>query len=156
MAHGEPQKASGDWELRPNKRKDISKYYSFKCFDSIWHDGLFFKLIDILSLMEWRYLYNWYKSLKAIVRVNGTESKPFKVEKGTRQGSIISPHLFNIYIDDLLHELKQSPYGLQIMNNSICNADNITFLSLTITDMQMLIDTYMFHLQSKVALHIWH
>jgi hypothetical protein len=114
-----------------------------KCFDSIWHDGLFFKLIDILSLMEWRYLYNWYKSLKAIVRVNGTESKPFKVEKGTRQGSIISPHLFNIYIDDLLHELKQSPYGIQIMNNvynSIAYADDITLLSLTITDMQMLID----------------
>ena len=114
-----------------------------KCFDSIWHDGLFYKLINRISTVEWRYLYHWYSSLTGILRVNDTDSKPFQIQKGTRQGSIISPHLFNIYIDDLLVELMNSPYGIHIKNhiyNSIAYADDITLLSLTVSDMQDLIN----------------
>ena len=40
-----------------------------KCFDSIWHDGLFYKLIDIFDTVLWRFLYNWYSSLEAVIQV---------------------------------------------------------------------------------------
>jgi len=114
-----------------------------KCFDNIWHNGLFYKLIDILPIAEWRFLYTWYKSMSAIVRVNGSDSSPFKIQKGTRQGSIISPYLFNIFINDLLIELEQSPCGLNVMNNiynCAAYADDITLLATTIPDMQQLIN----------------
>ena len=29
-----------------------------KCFDSIWHPGLFYKLIDIIPNAHWLFLYN--------------------------------------------------------------------------------------------------
>ena len=28
-----------------------------KCFDRIWHDGLFYKLLQFLPLVHWRFLY---------------------------------------------------------------------------------------------------
>ena len=37
-----------------------------KCFDSIWHDGLFYKLKCVLPLVHWRILYNWYKCLDVV------------------------------------------------------------------------------------------
>jgi hypothetical protein len=32
-----------------------------KCFDSIWHDALFFKLKNAVADSTWLLLYNWYK-----------------------------------------------------------------------------------------------
>ena len=68
-----------------------------KCFDSIWNDGLFFKLIDIISETEWRFMYKWYKSLDVVIKWNGVihYDSYFKVTRGTKQGSILSPTLFN-------------------------------------------------------------
>ena len=71
-----------------------------KCFDNIWHEGLFYKLWNRMDIVHWRLLYNWYKSMRATVLLNGEYSGLFSVTKGTRQGSMLSPYLFNIYIDN--------------------------------------------------------
>ena len=68
-----------------------------KCFDSIWHDGLFYKLIEILPLSHWLFLYQLYGSLRARVRWDRGISAYFRVTRGTKQGNILSPVLFNIY-----------------------------------------------------------
>ena len=114
-----------------------------KCFDSIWHDGLFYKLINILPLSHWLFLYQWYQSMSAIVKWNGCLSEPFKVLRGTKQGSILSPVLFNIFIDELLVSLSESNFGVRIGNNtfnSFAYADDISLISLNATDLQNLID----------------
>ena len=74
-----------------------------KCFDSIWHKGLFYELLDILPKSHWLFLYHWYQSnvMKCVVRWDGTHSQCSRVLRGTKQGSILSPTIFNIFINDL-------------------------------------------------------
>ena len=91
----------------------------------------------------WRFLCNWYRCLEGIVKVNGTYGTKFEVSKGTRQGSIISPCLFNIFIDDLLQDLNSSAYGLKVNSelfNNSAYADDINLFAASVSDLQSLID----------------
>ncbi len=49
---------------------------------------------------------SFYESASAFVRVNGELSESFNVEVGVRQGCMMSPWLFSIYIDGCLREMK--------------------------------------------------
>ena len=42
----------------------------------------------------------------ACVRLKGSESECFRIESGVRQGCIISPWLFNMYMDAVMKEVK--------------------------------------------------
>jgi len=114
-----------------------------KCFDSICHKSLFYKLWNRIPPEHWLLLYRWYSNLKALVRWNHCYSSCFKVTKGTRQGSLISPQLFNIFIDDLLQELGDSSHKVCIgpcSVNSFAYADDITVMSTTAPGLQSLVD----------------
>lgn len=47
---------------------------------------------------------------------SGTESEPFAVEKGVKQGCIIAPTLFAVFITAILHIIgNEPPHGIHIM-----------------------------------------
>ncbi len=48
---------------------------------------------------------SFYENVSASVRVNGELSESFKVEVGVRQGCVMSPWLFNIYVDGCITEM---------------------------------------------------
>jgi hypothetical protein len=113
-----------------------------KCFDSIWHPALFYKLKDKIPHLYWRFLVTWYSKLQALVRWKGQYSRMFKVTRGIRQGSILSPQLFNICIDGLMKKLHSANNGVSIGNDnytSFAYADDVTVFSATIPDLQLLI-----------------
>ncbi len=46
----------------------------------------------------------FYRDANACVRVGGEFNESFAVEVGVRQGCVLSPWLFNIFMDGLLYE----------------------------------------------------
>ena len=51
-----------------------------------------------------------YVNSLACVRVIGGENEWFKIYSGVRQGCIMSPLLFNVYMDALMKEVKRGDY----------------------------------------------
>ena len=100
------------------------------------------KLIHVLPIHEWLLLYNWYNKLNAVVKWNGSYSKSFCVTRGTRQGSVLSPYLFNICINQLSLDLNNCDAGVRIgesLYNCMAYADDITLFSTNVQDLQNLI-----------------
>ena len=86
-----------------------------KAFDKCRFDKLFSKLIKKgLPLIVVRVLVFIYEEQTGWVKLAGTRSQSFKLTNGTRQGSVISPVLFSIYLDDLLKELRELQLGCHI------------------------------------------
>ena len=83
-----------------------------KAFDLVNHNLLFQLLLDRgLPVCVVRLLRNWYTDQKLSVRWNSQRSCSFSVSNGVRQGGVLSPVLFTIYIDKLLLELRQLGVG---------------------------------------------
>ena len=74
-----------------------------KAFDRVVYVKLFRKLIKRgLNPYIIRFLLNMYTQQFIKVKWNGAYSETFNVTNGVRQGGIISPLLFTMYIDDLI------------------------------------------------------
>ena len=83
-----------------------------KAFDLVNHDLLFQLLLDIgMSVCVVRLVRDWHVDQKLSVRWNSKSSYSFNVSNGVRQGGVLSPVLFTIYIDKLLLELRQQGVG---------------------------------------------
>jgi len=81
-------------------------------------------------------IMNWYSKLYSCVRWNGVFSDFFKVSCGVRQGGILSPVLFNLYVDDLIELLRDSGYGCYVSKTfigCIMYADDLILVSPTIS-----------------------
>ena len=77
-------------------------------------------------------LCNMYVSHSARVQWNGICSTTFEVLNGVKQGGIISPILFCVYIDDLLLLLSQNEVGCFIGSwfiGALANAEDIVLLA---------------------------
>ena len=74
---------------------------------------------------------------------NGCYSTTFNITRGTRQGSKLSPYLFNIFINQLLLDMTDCDAGVRIgdvIYNSMAYADDITILSTNAKGLQCQID----------------
>ena len=86
-----------------------------KAFDRLNFIKLFNKLLNKnMCPITVRLLLNMYLHQKIQVKWNGKLSEPFSVSNGVRQGGVLSPLFFSIYIDELLCKLKKSGYGCNI------------------------------------------
>ena len=48
----------------------------------------------------------FYEGANACIKINGKMSESFCIKIGVRQGCVMSPWLFNIYMDGVLREVK--------------------------------------------------
>ena len=83
-----------------------------KAFDRVNYCKLFRILLKKnISPFICRLLLNMYINQKLRVRWHNTYSDEFSVTNGVKQGGVISPILYCIYIDGLIDELKASNVG---------------------------------------------
>ena len=108
---------------------------SSKAFDVVWIDGLFYKLYKFgICGNMWRLLYAAYTDMISSVMFNGIYSRWFCVKQSVRQGGVLSPWLYLLYLNDMLVELRSVPEALRIGNlklNYVAQADDVAILSLT-------------------------
>ena len=91
-----------------------------------------------------RILAFWYSNQKMMVRWGNVMSESFTVSNGVRQGGILSPYLFNVYMDDLSIRLKKLYPGCRIANNIINHlfyADDLVLLCPSHRGLQELLET---------------
>jgi len=80
-------------------------------FDTVWHHGLNVKMKSAgLKGKMARFLQYFLQDRKIYVQVKGRKSDPFSLQRGVPQGSVVSPTLFSLMINDLFKEM---PEGVQ-------------------------------------------
>lgn len=91
-----------------NRESVVAVFFDIeKAFDMMWREGLLIKLgkLGIKGQM-----YRWIKDFlvgRAIkVRIGNSYSEKCMIENGTPQGSIVSPLLFSIMINDVFEDLE--------------------------------------------------
>ena len=105
-----------------------------KAFDTVWIDGLLYKLFIELGVggRMWLTIKDLYTDVKAQVLYSGSLSRQFKVSQGTGQGRILAPFMYKVYINALLSTLTNHAYaifinGLRVSSPSF--ADDISLLT---------------------------
>jgi hypothetical protein len=116
-----------------------------KAFDRVWIGGLLWKLDNIgIRGHYWNVVHSLYTDMNSCVLYQGHSSNPFPILQGTRQGGVLSPWLFLLYINDLLSDLSNTGAGLSVGGLDCCaptQADDITLLALSKVGLDTLLDS---------------
>ena len=106
-----------------------------KAFDKVNHYGLYIKLMKrLIPVVLLEVLENWLSGCFAFVKWHGSHSYVFNIRFGVRQGSVLSPYLFSIYIDDVgkLCDFRNGSFVLLY-------ADDILLISSSVSELQNLV-----------------
>ena len=88
-------------------------------------------------------LIYWYLNLRCRCQWQGILGDYFPVSTGVRQGGVLSPQLFAVYVDDLINILRSRGIGCHILNTFLAClffADDLCLISPTRSAMQELLD----------------
>ena len=118
---------------------DFSKVYdsipSYNLWTKLKQNGLCGRLYNALISL--------YKTVKSCVRINGLTTDFFDVDCGLKQGCLLSPLLFNLYIDDLVRDMNLLNIGIDIDGEKLCirlYADDVILVADTEADLQSLLN----------------
>lgn len=131
-----------------------------KAFDRVKHD----KLIEIMKKIgidnkDLQIIKNLYWNQKAQIRHKGELSDEIEIQRGVRQGCVLSPLLFNIYSEEIFNKtLYDSTKGILVNGiriNNIRFADDAVVFADSLEDLQsMMNDLSMHSLEYGIEINI--
>ena len=92
-----------------------------------------------------RMLIFWYSKQEMCIKWGQAMSDYFTISDGVRQGGILSPRLFAVYVDDLSKQLIDARSGCSIEHqciNHVMYADDICILAPSALGLQKLLDVW--------------
>ena len=115
-----------------------------KAYDKIDHWQLFNKLLNInVPVFIISMLAFWYSRQEMFIRWGNSCSTKFRVTNGVKQGGILSPAFFNVYMNNLSVSLNHSGIGGSLggnLINHLCYADDLCLIAFSSSGMQCLLD----------------
>src|SRR5207247_520212 len=127
------------------KKKIYLRFVDYqKAFDRVRHDKLAEVMVKAgIPDLERRLIINLYWRQHAAVRWDGEVSREVGVERGVRQGCVISPMLFNLYSEFMIQEAMEGVEGIRFGGVNITNlkyADDAVLVAEKRRKMQKMID----------------
>ena len=118
------------WIIKKPKEFQKNVYFCFidyaKAFDCVDHNKLW-KILKEVGIPDHLtcLLRNLYACQEATVRIGHRATDWFQIGKGVRQGSILSPCLFNLYTEHIMRnaELEEAQAGIKISGRNIKTSD---------------------------------
>lgn len=115
-----------------------------KAFDKIDRVLLLYKLLVLgINGKIYKNIKEIYTNCVNCVNVNNNLSDWFPVDCGVRQGDTLSPTLFGIFVNDLVHEVKQLGLGIPIGDEKLSilvYADDIVVLGMSEIELQSILN----------------
>ena len=116
-----------------------------KAFDNVKHSMIFRKLMERgVPAIIIRFLMYLYRIQETNVKWNGSISANFKIQNGVKQGAVLSPFLYCVYVDDLFAQLRKRKTGCWINGEYFgagAYADDTILISPTLDGLQEMINT---------------
>ena len=128
------------------KKDTLACFVDFKkAFDCVNRDLLWEKLSTRFGLFGnfLTALQALYEDVRCVVDVNQTFTDWFTVNNGVKQGCILSPTLFAMFIDDLVSDINSKQAGVDCQTCSVSAllyADDVVLLAPSSANLQCLID----------------
>ena len=95
--------------LETNKNVFVAFFDVSKAFDTVWTDGLFYKLYKAgIRGKIWRLLYRTYINFLCRVRIKGQFSEWYQMRCGIHQGVFLSLIKYIAFVNSMITEIEES------------------------------------------------
>lgn len=113
-------------------------------FDTVWRDGLIYKLSQIQASCKFiNLIKSMYSKVTSRIKTSNGYTDIFPIKVGTRQGCNLSPSLFNCYINDIPRKLDNisadQPFLKSCKISCLMYADDLVLISKSARGLQKLI-----------------
>ena len=114
-----------------------------KAFDKVKHDLLYKTMLEReICPLYIRLIIAMYSLNSGIVKWNNSCSESFSMTNGVKQGGVLSPYLFSLYLDPLLYSISNCGYGCHIgdqPSNIYAYANDVVMLAPTLFSLRKMI-----------------
>jgi hypothetical protein len=115
--------------------KLLTRVNHVKLFKLLFENGVSGRLVKVI--------HDWCSKTSIVVKWNEYLSEPMTVKSGIRQRGVLSPVLFNMYVDVLINASTRSDLGCHLSGlyiGCILYADDIILLSASVCDLQRMLN----------------
>ena len=112
--------------------------------DKMNHYAMYIKLMNrLIPVQVLKVLENWFSLCLSCVKWGFVKSYFYELETGVRQGGVLSPFLFGIFIDDLVKFVNKANVGCKMGTSCAAiflYADDVILLAPSVHVLQLLVN----------------